>query len=621
MKFYIILCESAFEKLPKVKERTEEITLLIDNAISTPDCLKQLYNTAPMLSPPEHSDKKACSIFTREFQKNLFLQNFSSDIEPNINGVYEYVITSINNILFTISKLIGEGDEIHLLGGNSKVKVAACYAIKSPEFNRNVFIDRADVLNPFLYQALMARCIDVKFKEDSIIYTALKYTIRVFLLFCYSYIFTFKKYVVNCFKVKDKRDVSFDNLSGKFILFPVRSNPQLDFVDSIAKQLITTSSDAKPLILYYEMLMGGAFYERFKSAPYSCISLFKFRYIVNLFLLPFLISVNALRLYRSLRKRPSLKLEFEGFKYDVPLNYLVFENLASPHLFFYQKLLTKTVNLLKSKKSVNIIGICSTEMVGTQAFIERYVSDRHRLTMVNIQTSAVFDSYYPVKVVGDKTLCLTSRFADNFNRVGISNKGVAKFIGHLKFMSLNSKCESLITEPREILYASQPYEPEVTTEFLIQLSKWLSANMPATKLRLRLHPRDNISYYSDIDNINFVPAGETIAESIRKTSLLLTRTSSVVLDAVGNKTPYLVCKLSHFDFNVQLPFLEQPEFAISSLNELSNKLQAFQLLNDSYQQFIKRIDKQENKVVFSTEESITQFIAAFDNFSQVDKTN
>jgi hypothetical protein len=613
MIFYLIVADSTFSKLPK----NTEATLIVDDAIVVPDLIKKRFKVIPIKSCSKQADHDACTIFTEKFEKNDLLSRYSSDIEPHINGIYEYVISSINNILFTIESVATEQDVICLIGGHHKLRIGACYAVKSPEFNQNVFFDRADVLNPFLFEALKSSNKRVKYHQSFLITTLFKYVARVVLLFCYSFLFTLKKYIVGCINTKDKQFNIFKNNDSDYILFPVRSNPQFDFASSIAQSIVSSGSKIKPLVLYYEMLMGAPFYSRLSNTTYPYISLFRYEYILTLLFLPISIMSNVVKLYLSLRKQPSLLLFSEGYSYSLPLSYLVFENLAAPQVYFYEKLLDKIISSLSDNHNINIHGVCSTEMIGTQAFVERAVTLKYRLKIVNIQTSVVYDNYYPVKAVGNKTFCLSEKTASNFNEVGINNKGHAEFIGKLKYLTSNEVPSNKVLSNKVrgltiILYASQPYEPELTCQFLLELSHWLNENRKTVKLRVRLHPRDNIAHYSALKNVEFVLNDETIAESIKSASLVLTRTSSVVLDAIGYKIPYFVCKLSNFDLNVNLPFLKHAELTVSTAKELTTKLLEFHRVTTMYQEYIERQEESENKKVFSSQESISKFLVPFD---------
>ena len=356
MKFYIVVSESAFEKLPIDEEKTGQVTLLVDNAIRIPDTINKQYHVVPLLIAPEPSDKKACAVFTEEFQKNKCFTRYSTDIEPNINGIYEYVISSINDILFTLESVCGENDDIYLFGGNKKLKIAACYAVKSPEFNKNVFFDRADVLNPFLYEALSQQHKNIHYYESPFIYSLSKYLARVSILFCYSFIFTFIKYIVGCVKTKDHEDSVSNQDNNKYIIFPVRSNPQLDFSDPIASKLVSLNTEVKPIVFYYEMLLGSSFFHRFAHCNYSFITLFKFKYIGILFLLPVLIIWNMVRCYSFLKNRSPLSLSSGRYVYTMPLSFLAFENIAAPHVFFYEIILNKAILSFKSKKKTILKG-------------------------------------------------------------------------------------------------------------------------------------------------------------------------------------------------------------------------------------------------------------------------
>jgi len=609
MNFYIILTEAAFSNLPENSIPNEKITLIVDDVLYVPDYIKRQYHVISIINATDKIDKKACEKFTKEFEKNNVFEKYSSDIEPHINGIYGYVISTINNILLTIEIVVKDNDEIYLFGGNKKLKIGAYYAIKSPEFNKNVFFDRADVVNPFLYEALKNKNKKVKFNENAFVFSFLKYTVRVLILFCYSIIFNSKKYIAGCIKTKSSQKEDFTKKTLNYIIFPVRSNAQLDLTDSIASSMVISNDKVRPLVIYYEMLLGNSFFHRLATVPYSITTLFKYRYLIVLLALPFLSIISTVRSFLFLRQKKELKLTVGEYKYSFPLTYLAFENFAAPQVLFYEVILNKEVNSLISKKNGKIIGVCSTEMIGTQAFIERTVAKKNSLKIIGIQTAVVLDKFYPVKVVADNMFALSSKFAASINKTGVNNKGAAKFIGSLKYISANTKECTNTNKLNSILFATQPYEPELTAKFLISLSNWLNENMKGVILRIRLHPRDSAKNYSDIKNIEFVSNDETVSESVKKASLVLTRTSSVALDAIGYRVPYIACKLSNIDQKIDLDFLNYPSLSVNSISELTDKLFKYDEITHDLNVFIKNLSKQNYSP--RGQEAIVEFLTVF----------
>ena len=251
-------------------------------------------------------------------------------------------------------------------------------------------------------------------------------------------------------------------------------------------------------------------------------------------------------------------------------------------------------------------------MIGQQAFIERSVSKKHSLNINNIQTSVVYEQFYPIKAVADHTLCLSSNYAKNFNEAGINNKGTAVFIGTLKYLSSTPISSDNNESLKSILYATQPYEPSLSYELLSELSCWLNTHMQSVTLRVRLHPRDDISNYVLLKNVEIVSNTETISESIKNSSLVLTRTSSVVLDAVGYKIPYIICKLSNFDFKVDLPYLKIPELSVFNCQELISKVSQFNELSRSYKEIILQQENESKELAPTADESIQCFLDLFE---------
>jgi len=610
MKIYIVVDESSFKKISRDEKDLSKITIIVDNVIPIPAVIAERCKIVPLIKSPEPLDRRSCDIFTREFQRNGDFRRYSVDIEPHINGIYEYVVSSINDILFTLESVVELNDEIFLSGGNRNLKISACYAVKSPEFNKNVFFNRADVINPLLYEALARNNKNVFYYESAFIYSFSKYLLRIVALFGYSYLATLIKYIVGCCKTRDHIAPLTNEEESNYIIFPVRSNPQVDYADSVARKMEASEGILKPIIFYYEMLLGKSFNHRFINCNYSFVTLFKYKYIGMLILLPILTACNMVLCYSFLKRKPPLSLVSGPYVYKMPLSFLAFENFAAPHIYFYEVVLKKCIAKFGSKKDTNISGVCSTEMIGQQVFVERSVAQSQSLRFNNIQTSVVHRQNYPIKAVGDHTLCLSKNYADNFTQAGIANKGRAIYIGELKYLSSESINNKGNNSLKIILYASQPYEPSLSQDFLRELSSWLRDNMPLVRLRLRIHPRDNVSNYSLLKDVEIVPNKETVAESVNNASLVLTRTSSVIIDAIGFRVPYILCKLSNIDLQVD-QYMRIPELSVFNCQELVNKLGQFKVLADWYNLHLLEKDVETDSVLDDKNESIRCFMGLF----------
>ena len=101
-------------------------------------------------------------------------------------------------------------------------------------------------------------------------------------------------------------------------------------------------------------------------------------------------------------------------------------------------------------------------------------------------------------------------------------------------------------------------------------------------LRVRIHPRDTKDNYKYLKNIEFVPSNESLSTSIVNSYLVVTRTSSVALDAIANDVPYFYVLLSSYDekISTELTYCMPKELRVTSLEDficLIQKLENNQL--------------------------------------------
>lgn len=578
MKYFVILDELAFSRLPVLS--AEKMCLVIDDVLTVPEIISNKFEIYHISKLPESLEIQSCESYTKSYERHGDIDLYEECVEPHINGIYEYVVSKVNSIIYTLDVLIDVNDQVVLIGGNKNFKIASYYGVKSPEFNRNTFINRGEILNPLLFDALSVKC-SVNYVEDPLISVAVKYFFRINLLYFFSYFLSLFKFISGCIKSNDKN--GFDKLKNKrCVIFPVRSNPQFDYVDSVAKSISEAESDIHAVVVYSEMLLGKSFFSRIVNPLYSVISLFKVKYIYLFLLLPFEMLLQSIKSYYDLKKYSPVIVNFSDFSYSLSLRFLSFENMAFPHVYLYRKLLGRAVQEIVKKKCFYNVTMCSTEMIGIQAFLERSIGVAYLHKFSNIQTAAISGNYYPIKVVGDNTFCISESDSNNFNTHGIDNKGVARYIGALKYLGgSNQNVGNGVL--KTILFATQPYESQLTFQFLEELSYWIKSNSLDVKLRIRIHPRDDIRFYDLLSGVEFVSDTETVVQSVLTSSLVLTRTSSVVLDAIALKVPFVVCKLSNFDRNMDVNYLNYTNLSVSCVEELIDKLQDLPLLRSLYE--------------------------------------
>ena len=580
------------------------VVLLVDDNVQLPVELLKNYTVKAVKEIPYVEESSLCREFTKKYESLDTTNRYENVLEGHINGVYEYFISPLNNIIFTLERLLEVDDSVVLYGGNKFFKVAPYYAIKSAEFNKNIFFRRSDVFSPFLYEALTSRY-QVKYIDDAYFFTLSRYFLRVTCLFLFSYIKTVVKYLSRI-KFKRQANIFFDVTRSKTIVFPVRCNAHMDYVEPIATSILKYS-DKLPIILSYEMLMGSDFSVRLEKSKLPCISLFNFLWLPLLLFSPFLMLKNLFFQYRQFNAMGSKRFGVRGLSYSIEFSHIAYENFLVPHVFIYSALLKKAIHKLSASDEFNVCSVCSSEMIGLQSFVERKVSKDNGFSFYNLQVAALSKHTHPVKVVGDKLFCLDAGSELSLNATGIRNKGKAVFVGQLKYL----KPEFKPAESKElvsILYATQPYETEITVSFLKVLIDWVETQKKEVKIRIRVHPRDNANFYKTLANVELISNTETVVESVEKSSLVLSRTSSVLFDSLNLNVPFLACIFSNLDEKINLEVLPDQCYQATSFDMVLEMIEDFSGFSSGFRQCVLDFMKARDGFC-SDEEKIMKFLS------------
>lgn len=566
MKFFVIIDESAFKYI----NSDEQGVLIINDNVTIPNCFEK-FRTINLCEISEEEDKGLCSNFTRSYFSFSNKNCFDEFLLPHVNGIYEYVITLLYRVNKTINLYIGNNDEVVLLGGSRRILSPCYYGIKSAEFRRSTFINLSEVINPFLFQINKNKN-KVTYREENYHKCLFRRIFRSFLLFTASYLLTFFKYFLRLY---NEKNIKFECIfhSEKTLLFPLRSKVQCDLFNSVYKMFNGTGG-CNVVPVYYEMLLGKPFVDYISDDVVYIISLFKTKLIPVLLVSPLNHIIGIFKGNMELCKSDRVTISLADFTIDFEMSVVLNENVNFPHLCIYREMLNKVVeNYSLSRKEVVL---CSTELIGIQTFLERGVALKNNVKFLNIQTVAASAAYYPVKVIGSKMFCLSSSDAINFNKKGINNFGESFFVGNLKYPMPTARgyCRDRVNPEKKIkniLFATQPYEQMITMCFLRELL--LFAKPRDIAVTIRVHPRDDIDLYKCLDGVLFSPESENVMNSVEKCDLLLTRTSSVIYDAIALGKDYYFCHLSNFDLKARLAFSDENNYrVIRSFYQLSELL-------------------------------------------------
>lgn len=216
----------------------------------------------------------------------------------------------------------------------------------------------------------------------------------------------------------------------------------------------------------------------------------------------------------------------------------------------YKELLHQYIDL--NAPSIN--RVVSFALKGRYTKFDKQACENVNIVMYTIQTASLDDFPSAIFPLADVF------FADSLTSLkSISSNGVISG-GELEYAGCPYSILPMknIDKLNQITYFTQPYEYEETLAILSALLRWC-----ATKkfiLNIKLHPRDNQENYKKLvvafPNLLIFDSSAHSESSIKASTLCIARTSSVIIEALAEGIPVIICLLSSFDKTFKISYLD-----------------------------------------------------------------
>lgn len=235
----------------------------------------------------------------------------------------------------------------------------------------------------------------------------------------------------------------------------------------------------------------------------------------------------------------------------------------------------------------------SGESISPYIFSHGTIARAHGLKHIRFQQVGVSASDF-VKVgqmdqliLNDESLMqeLKGRFAQEDERFF--------FLGHQNFLKSRTRrvpTDGSLNSPFIISFFSQPLDGEASRSIVKAISEHYKAPLAEGKMILyvKVHPRDSTTYH-DIHSVRIVDRQESASSLLRTTNFAVSRSSSVLLDALSMGVPFTAVRLSPIDIDLKAPYfddrLQASVFSIAEfrkqLDHLDQYLEEFSRRRDS----------------------------------------
>lgn len=253
----------------------------------------------------------------------------------------------------------------------------------------------------------------------------------------------------------------------------------------------------------------------------------------------------------------------------MPLRGILVDAWVQPHLLAYRWCLKKILcSLSLSSGGTTFV---SFEQVSPQAIIENDVCKVLGLKTIGVKTTSIQSITHPIVSPFDMFLVNDQSEEVMYKDCSVLNKSAIHYIGSPKYSAL-IKMRSSRQEPSGIfVYATQPHESDSNQVIVSTLAQHAVAS--GKRLIIRPHPRDEGNYNSFLCSNVVLDSNTRLYELIAGADLLVSRTSTVLEEALYIGTPYLSCCLSEKDRSFCAAYLDPKSgLVVKSLESLSQRL-------------------------------------------------
>ena len=228
-----------------------------------------------------------------------------------------------------------------------------------------------------------------------------------------------------------------------------------------------------------------------------------------------------------------------GLAFPVSLGAVVADILDVPLLQASEPLMRYALSQAGRGGASVVLG---SEQFGRQAYLERSATRALGLRHLSVQIVSAPDTVFPDFPLSDMFFASSPAAAEYLSSKNASQR--VRFAGTL-FGGARDK-GAVSTKPR-LAFLTQPYEADVTSDILFALHEVCRAN--GWEMVIRLHPRDYPSRYPQGIRTLLEEQGpvESLDRILSSSSVIVSRTSSVIEEAISRGIPAVACLLSDYD--------------------------------------------------------------------------
>ncbi len=551
MKALICFSKSAYQS---VKSMDSCIFLLV---FSKADAIEE--DSQHIYIPIEPIDSAECV----QLYTECVVNSGSEILNSFLNNGYYYGAATIAGVCNNIHKVLSEKlvTGVDLCAGPSE-KYMPVYFTAWGESSKNI-LTSGNCFYPYVKQSLAGsykhKCI-----EGSRFIHSLQSKSKRFLRFLFipllCCIYSLRKLRRNSQWLSNNDLLKITKPKSYFI---IRTQHQLN----VAKNIIA-SLDLKPenvILVELESLSSAGLLAQLKKSGYKVISpyagfsglllsvasLFKAYYWITL------IQVNAMK----------GAFTFQGVDYR--LKDIMTDAAIQPQVFIYKALIARLSRSLESGVRSRVF---SFEQVSPQAYLDNRVLDEI--------TDLFFVKSTLIQTINIPCICWGRRFlVNNKNELDLGdcsylNGDSVIYNGSPKYSAILGLKKSLPKSVKQVLFATQPHEPDVNRLIIDTLVK-AGAQLGFVTI-VRKHPRDKEHYqYSHSQQLIF-DCSIDLYQQLANADLVISRTSTILEECIYIGVPYLSCIFSEKDRAYSAVYLDPVSgLVLSCAGQLATELEAY----------------------------------------------
>lgn len=489
-------------------------------------------------------------------QKILELfKKFDKTLFSYTNNFYTNTYLPLLKVINTIEILVENNNinKIFLYGGSNEVEFIPYYFAEGE--TQKIFLYESPMyMNYYLYKYFKKNH-NIIFKEkDSILkINTFKLTRRyLFLVFKFLYMFLFH---FNISKKTENLNYSFSN-NKKNIVFPVRNIAQVTSIENLY-QFLRKNEKYNPVFFVYERVLShqSNTTNYLKEQNYNTLQIYKDAPIYKTICKSF---ANVFKNIFHTNKTVSNTI----FSIKELSNEIYLMNFEKE---VYSLLLESKL----SKFSTSIDLLISTEIKSPEAFIENRLANKHGIKSYNLQAQSIMKRPLPTFSMNGTFLFENLIDYKYFNKFPYPDKESMEFIGSFKYFNLIENKFIPINNKKKIIYFTQNHEHENQSKIINTIIDNLLKDQI---LYIKKHPRDNTVYDNFINNKNvFLEKRLDLNVIIQDIDIVISRTTTLLLDAILYKKIVIAIVLSSFDKNGQQVYINCDYInIIYTLDELNN---------------------------------------------------